>query len=64
MSPTPPARLTPPARPTPRSRKGPPVRLGLVAVLTALALTACSTADDEDDDAAPEPSGPATSQGP
>ncbi|MFD5421247.1 endo alpha-1,4 polygalactosaminidase [Streptomyces sp. NPDC127069] len=55
---------TPPARPTPRSRKGPPVRLGLVAVLTALALTACSTADDEDDDAAPEPSGPTTSQGP
>ncbi|MEW1632482.1 endo alpha-1,4 polygalactosaminidase [Streptomyces sp. NPDC093801] len=42
-----------------------PHRLALLAVLTALVLTGCSsTDDDDDDDAAPAPSGPTASQGP
>ncbi|MFH7594416.1 endo alpha-1,4 polygalactosaminidase [Streptomyces racemochromogenes] len=42
-----------------------PARLGLLTVVTALVLTGCSAADDDDgDDAAPDPSGPTATQGP
>ncbi|MFJ9338644.1 endo alpha-1,4 polygalactosaminidase [Streptomyces sp. NPDC101733] len=42
-----------------------PARLGLLALVTALALTGCSgTNDDDDDDAAPDPSGPTATRDP
>ncbi|MFF2195683.1 endo alpha-1,4 polygalactosaminidase [Streptomyces sp. NPDC058157] len=49
--------------PTPPARPGLPARTLLLAAVTALVLAGCSTTGDEDDDAAPDPSGPTASRG-